>query len=230
MTENHQEQTAMSEKVETANVDPVPHQPIDDGVSETAAEGSKRRIRGALVKFNKGQWTRDKQPWVPGDLKFLVDGFFSQYELWLDSQLIAGRQRDEHGRWPERETLGYTDQSQWPIGLDKKPADPWGQGPTRYLYLIQEKSLDELTLIIRSMFGGRNFVQLAGKIENQRKYRPLAQAVINLKAGFGTSKTWGAVPAPEFGIVGWIGGTSIPSKPMLPPVSMAEELSDELPF
>jgi hypothetical protein len=96
----------------------------DDGFAAAAAEADQHMLRGQLIKFTDGQWTMNKSPipkgalWVPVKLAMV-------WVRWENKRPVQYEWPRSSGLLPGRESLGYDNESGWPLGLDGKPKDPW---------------------------------------------------------------------------------------------------------
>jgi hypothetical protein len=82
--------------------------------------------------------------------------------------------------WP-RESLGDLDESQWPIGLDNLPADPWQH--QMYLVLQRTTTMEMFTFVTSSKTGRRAVGNLLRHYDRVRKAHPDDCPVVRLKVG-----------------------------------------------
>ena len=132
---------------------------------------------------------------------------------------------------PEREELDDRDESTWEKGLDGRASDPWV-----YQYLVPfERANGELDVFVTSSFGGRRAIADLCNAYGRRARNNSGQPLIKLGVVEMMTKKFGAVPRPNFEIVGWVGGVEL--KRDMPAglaaaqsVDMRRELDDEIPF
>jgi hypothetical protein len=129
---------------------------------------------------------------------------------------------------PEREELDDLDQTQWPEGVDGKPADPW---VFQYLLPLEDPSSGEVVIFVASSFGGRRAVadlcqtwtRRAGKVLNG------GQPIVALAETDMPTRKFGRVPRPLFEVVGWDDAADDVS-PVAPSIALKHDLDDEIPF
>lgn len=197
-----------------------------------------------MLKFKKGDYISDGED-VPLGTKYLAHtlGWTKAWVHFVDQKVVERKNyRVARGeRAPEREKLPDQDQSKWPIGINKQPADPWVY---QYLLPMEDMHTGEIQIFVASSFGGRRAVadlcqlwsrraasmQKAGKIGGQ--------PVITLQMVMMPTKNFGDVPRPHFEVVGW----DDPDDPAAnvigpkPRVEVSEEalkkaeFNDEIPF
>jgi hypothetical protein len=141
----------------------------------------------------------------------------------------AGRVAEQYIGWPmlPREELGDLDESQWPLNVDGEPVDPWSN--QKFLCLVSCDNGRDFTFITAS-WGGRAAVEtLARQIANVRAGHPGAIAIVKLEIGAKTSPKYGAVPAPKFTIVRWVGIEQRPPQDSFEFVPNERERSRSLP-
>jgi hypothetical protein len=124
---------------------------------------------------------------------------------------------------PKREELGDTDESQWEVGLDGKPADPW----QHQLVLPILTRDDEMLLFTTTSLTGRRAVQLVLQhYARMQKRDPGFYPVIQLKvSGFQhRDDRIGWVKTPAFAIVGKAKAGAAKK------VDLPDDAGDEIPF
>jgi hypothetical protein len=127
---------------------------------------------------------------------------------------------------PERESLGNLDQSEWPEGLNKQPADPWQH---QICLVLQDRETGELFTFATSSISGRRAVgNLLRHYERLRKSHPDTYPAVHLKpGGFNHRDTRvGWVATPVFAVVGRAPADSVAK----PDTSLRGNLEDEIPF
>ena len=132
---------------------------------------------------------------------------------------------------PEREELGDTDESKWPLGPKKQPKDPWQN--TRFVYLIDPLTAEAFTFSTSS-WGGRGAVNdLAAAISRVRAARPNAVPLIELQAQPHQTK-FGRKSKPFFKVIEWRGDDLAKPGPQalkpLPAPALTAEMNDDIPW
>jgi hypothetical protein len=177
------------------------HRTLDDGVE--VVPGSEfvaflHEVQRGYIKFNEGG---------PPDVRMVRIG--------------------EDAEVPARESLGDSDQREWPVGLDGNKQDPWKEQ-----YAIP---------MARHDAGGELFVYVArgpvamnsvGDLLGRWRYHPKRQAglipVIRIENGTYPSKRFGGLkPKPILKVIDWVTRTGAPPPPLVP---ARIEVDDELPF
>jgi len=170
---------------------------VGDGFDEVPREGFGI-IRGHIVQYADAHYLIGKTE--PADGRELaVTGVTTAWDKWRGKE-VEHRITEPGQYHPERDELGDLDQSIWEIGLNGRSKDPWQD--TRYLYLIDPQTGEELTFITATAGGRKAVGDLASQIRNVRRGDPGAIAIIRLE-----STTWktrfGIKPRPSLKVVGW---------------------------
>jgi hypothetical protein len=194
------------------NVNTLINRTTSDGfaVQEPA---SASHIVGRLLKFKDGQYFIDKTELVPSGTLFVANNVVTGWIRWSDGKPAEFQITRAGDRHPEREELGHLDQEAWPLGLNKKPEDPWKD--TRYLHLINQKSGADLTFVTDSFGGRRAIGDLKAQIANVRNAHAQALPIITL-GSINWKTQYGEQPRPVFHVVDWIrrgGGQLALNKP-----------------
>jgi hypothetical protein len=166
-------------------------------------------IAGRLIKFSKdGDFTTtdDNKP-LPEDAEYILLAEETQIG-WLKFN-GAGEAPERHMgllfdgyEMPTRESLGDLDPSQWELGLDNQPADPWSH---QINIVLQHKDTNELYTFSTSSKTGRRAVgNLLRHYERMQRTRPGELPVVRLGKGGYTHKDArvGWVDTPVFVVVG----------------------------
>ena len=133
------------------------------------------------------------------------------------------------GHPPKREELGDDDPSQWEVGDDGKPRDPWVAQ-----WLLPMSPVDaegDLTVFATSSKGGINAIGLLCKVYGRSQRNGLLP-IVALKCASYKHPTYGKVLKPDLPIVGWHGAASPPQAPS-PSPSLSDgggEVLDVAPF
>jgi hypothetical protein len=163
---------------------------------------SASAIVGRLIKFDGSNFIVDKSEILPSGTRLVANAVVTAWVHWDDKKPVEHLITYAGQHHPEREELSDLDESQWPIGLNGEPNDPWKD--TRYVHLIDQKSGADYTFITDSIGGRRGVADLKGQVANVRSAHPTAKPVVVL--GPAPWKTrFGMKLRPNFAIVEWIG-------------------------
>jgi hypothetical protein len=178
----------------------------DDGWGDAAAENAGRVLRGTLLKFSEGTWSKGAGAEVKDGTQLVALGTVRAWVKWVSGK-PAKYEIPEAGRsMPEREDLGDLDEDAWEAGVDGKPKDPWQN--TRFVHLVDPLSAEIFTFSTSS-WGGRGAVaDLAEQIQRVRYANPGALPVVELSAAPMMTK-FGKKSKPLFKVVEWRKGGSL---------------------
>jgi hypothetical protein len=176
---------------------------IDDGVEVPA--GTKfvallHETRKGFIKFNDGG---------PPDVRMV--------------------RIDENAKVPERDELGDNNRTEWPIGLNGEPDDPWK--PQFVIPMARHDSGGELYVYVAR---GVVAMNSAGDLLGRWRYHPKRKAglvpVIHIESGTYPSKRFGGrKPKPVLKIDDWVTRTGEPP-PAIAKSSLSEELNDSIDY
>jgi hypothetical protein len=122
---------------------------------------------------------------------------------------------------PPREDLGDLDPTEWPLGLNGKPADPWLR---QILIPIQNIATSEIFTFQTTSTTGKTAVgALLRNYNRMRRGNPNEVPIIQLKPSSYMHRTFGKVNVPSFVICG---RTSLDSAQL---TTLADGLNDEIP-
>jgi hypothetical protein len=188
-----------------------------------------------ILKFKKGEYFIGEEEielgteylahtvgWVKCWIKF-VDGEVAERKLYR----VAFGEKP-----PLREDLDDRDETDWPEGLDGKPADPW---VFQYLLPLEDLKTGEIVIFVASSFGGKRAIaDLCDGYTKQTKRTGCGQPIIKLAKADMPTKKFGKVPRPLFEVVSW-DDTEVefiqPSPPMSPsPPTSDDDMNDSIPF
>jgi hypothetical protein len=189
--------------------------PANDGWGDAAAEAGERTIRGTLLKFADWRWTAGKEATPLATAAGWV--------RWENGKPVEHRMREPGRRLPDRDELGYTDETEWEDGPSGDPKDPWSN--TRWVYLVDPVTAEAFTFTTSS-WGGREAVgDLGDQISRMRSVHPDAVPTVELRA-LEKPTRFGRKSKPLFKVVGWkSAGTN---KPVVEKQITAKEGSDEV--
>jgi hypothetical protein len=186
-----------------------------------------------MMKFKKGVYTCDGEEIAIGTK--LIAHCIGWTKCWIKfvEQKVVERKiyRVARGeKAPERDQLDDNDQSKWPIGINRQPADPWVY---QYLLPMEDPRTSEVRIFVGSSFGGRRAVAdlCAAYSRRVQKNPSSGQPIITLQMLMMPTKNFGDVPRPHFEIAGWDDESQ---KPEIRAVSeellRREQFDDEIPF
>ena len=127
---------------------------------------------------------------------------------------------------PDRRSLGDLDESQWQLGLDGQPADPWVH---RMCLVLRNLATNEyVTFITQSKTGRRAVGSLLKHYDRMQRTDPEAYPVVRLKSGgyMHRDSRVGFVPTPAFAVV----GKTPKASAAIPDTSPSGDLDDSIPF
>jgi hypothetical protein len=185
----------------------------DDSWDHAAAESTHRIIRGTLLKFRNGNWSRGKEGTNLNEGTRLVAlDTAAAWVKWSDGKPIEYRLRQPGHRLPDRDDLGDGDKRYWGTGGDGKPIDPWQN--TRFVYFVDLATGEEYTFST-STWGGRSAISdLADQIQRERYSRPGVVPVVELRAAQMLTK-FGTKSKPFFKVINWRRTDEMNHKPNL---------------
>src|SRR5262249_54927239 len=183
---------------------------------QAAAHNSRPSFFGKILRFRKGDWLlgqeREQIPdtsrWI-GIMGEARHGFI-KWETVTDEDgntkkvpvHVVGKISDGY-QPPPRDTLGDNDKSQWKIGLNGKPEDPYK--PVVYLPLLSLDGEKVMTFTTSTPTGLPRFWQLVDKYQWIGQRHLGQYPVIELRASGYDDRRYGWVRVPDFEIVGWVG-------------------------
>jgi hypothetical protein len=191
----------------------------DSNGEELAAEAANDL--GTLLKFAKGTWTLGTDK-APADAEFVacpeacVIGWIR-----FDNQRVAERILKRPGdkrRLPDRDELSMADKLEWPLDSKGLPKDPW----TRQTYLPLIDGDGALVTFVSGSVGGKLAIGKLCSAYLKNKARP----IVKLDVGSFRSKEYGAIPAPDFNIIGFEGVEAETA----PQNEKDSDFSDRVPF
>jgi hypothetical protein len=217
--------------------------PAGDGWDDAAAEGETRMVRGSLLKFSDWRWTVGKEATaIDSGKRLLAVATSAAWIRWQDGKPVEYRIRRPGERLPEREELGFDDETEWDTGPSGEPKDPWAN--TRLLFLTDPATAEAYTFSTSSYGGRAAVIDLADAIQRMRLAHPNATPIVELHAVEMPTR-YGRKSKPLFKIVGWQ-SANVEGEPVKPAiverilpleeVKRAErqirdrEIDDDIPF
>ena len=194
----------------------------DDGFDQAAADAASRIVRGTLLKFSDGRWSKGKEGIPVADGAELVA--LSTAYGWV--KWVAGKpekyvMREPGKRLADRDELGDLDEAGWEDGPSGEPRDPWQE--SRFLYLVEQDTAESFTFSTSTWTGREAIVTLADQIALMRRARPNVVPVVAL--GSAPIQTrFGRKSKPVLQVMRWHGGDVEPAPPrQLPETTFGSE-------
>jgi hypothetical protein len=193
----------------------------ESNVEELAAEAANDL--GTLLKFAKGIWSLgdDKAP-VGAEFVACPEAVVIGW-VRFDDKKVAERilkRNDDKRRLPDRDELSMPDKADWPLDSKGLPKDPWVK--QHYLPLIDDSGA--LVTFVSGSVGGKLAVGKLCSAYLRNKSRP----IVKLDVGSFRSKEYGAIPAPDFNIIGFEGVEA--AEAPVEKEKSAAEFNDALPY
>jgi hypothetical protein len=161
-------------------------------------------IRGDLVLFKKGIWTRGNRPLADGSIFIAnLDEGVRGWQRWFDSRPAEHRLERIVGgnRLPMRDELGHLDQDQWETDRNGEPKDPWSM--VYFVALRDARTGADATFSTSSWGGQRGIRLLYRDFDLARARHPNLWPVLKPSSESRPHKSYGMIMEPRFVIVGW---------------------------
>ena len=193
----------------------------DDGF-ELVATPAGPNFRAVYMRFVKGTYElgAEREP-VPLGTQFIVIAAKEGWARVVRGEDVRRVPREPGKPFPQRNELGDTDQSQWPL-FDGQPSDPWTL--SNELLLIEKETGRPVIFASTSWTGREAVADLCRLITYQRRSRgPNAKPIVSIGVGTYRSRR-GPVATPKFTVLAWIdtNGTE------LGPSATANDLTEHL--
>ncbi|MCQ4188853.1 hypothetical protein [Methylocystis suflitae] len=192
---------------------------------------------GDFLKFVNGEYRSGEA--VMNGREFIPVHVTVCWVRWLDGRPAETLVTKPGERHPERVELGHDDESEWELGLDGRPSDPWRD--TRLVQLIDPKTAQAFTFTTSS-WGGRDAVEeLSRAIAFVRSAgHPGALPLIRLDVGRMRTR-FGPKPKPVLSVLDWrydrraeaLAAQNAPPEQIEAQAekpSLGEELNDSIPW
>jgi hypothetical protein len=209
---------------------------------QAAEENAGNYIQGDSIKFRDGRFYIGKEGRAaPDGMRLAVTDLRECWVRWENGRPAQHIERSPGTPRIKREELGYPDETEWEVGIDGRPQDPWQDA--RYLYLVDPKTAAIYTFTTAT-WGGRSAVaQLGDQIARAQRAHPGALPIVKLK--------WAEWPTrharktkPLFEIVDWRRSEGAETPPPSAPerqrgsvtiesgrrAPARQEIDDEVPF
>ena len=203
-----------------------------DGWDAAASDAANKPMKGASIKFDNGNYFLGKEKTLISAGKRFVAVDIAQGWMFLKKDTPAEYvMRPIGGPKPPRPD-SVADESEWPDGLDGKPADPWKY--TRFLYLLDPLTAETFTFTTATWGGLRGIDDLTQQIKLMRTTEAGAVPIVELQSAAWSTK-FGIKQRPFFKVVGWHIKETQASK-LIPDNSggssdgSPNDLNDDLPF
>jgi hypothetical protein len=211
-----------------AGTDVVPYDP-GGGDGFGVREKPTGLIRGTAFRFVDGKYfyTGSREE-LSGNAKLVAVGMVTAWQRWMGQELTDIRVTPDGDYHPSRDVLPDDDPTQWPIGKNGKPSDPWADA--RYVYFLHPTSAAEFTFV-SATWGGRIAVsQLKAQILTVRRVHPQAVPLVTFASAMMPTQH-GPKPRPQFLVTEWrnTGGGTVPAIAPATP-SWGRDMDDEIPF
>jgi hypothetical protein len=216
--------------------EPSNNLPMKDEVRNIGDEAQNDAGFQKMLKFKKGVYFCDGEE-IDIGTKYIAHciGWTKTWVHFADQKVVERKiYRVARGeKAPERDQLPDNDQSQWPIGINKQPADPWVY---QYLLPMEDPRSGEVRIFVGSSFGGRRAVAdlCAAYARHSTKHKGSGQPIVTLQMLMMPTKNFGDVPRPHFEIVGWDDEAATSEREPIRTVSeevlKKQEFDDEIPF
>lgn len=177
------------------------------------AQMMQTSIVGKLLRFSKGDWLvgqDDEELPVGTRLVANMDQLLVGWIKWIDQrpdQQIMGLLVEGY-KPPKRDTLGDTDENEWPTDAQGKPRDPWQF--TNYLLMkapgADGSDNDNVYTLTTSSKGGLGAIgKLATEYGKHMRMQPDQFPVIELDVDWYDHpvKEYGRIKIPLLDVVGW---------------------------
>jgi hypothetical protein len=218
----------------TSNPDNLP---VTDEIRNIGDQAENDAGFQKMLKFKKGNYICDNEE-VPLGTKYIAHciGWTKTWVRFVDQRVVERKvYRVARGeKAPERDALPDNDQSRWPIGINKQPADPWVY---QYLLPMEDPRSGEVRIFVGSSFGGRRAVAdlCAAYARRSAKSKGTGQPIVTLQMVMMPTKNFGDVPRPHFEIVGWDDAAEelekrSPIRTVSEEVLEKQEMDDDIPF
>jgi hypothetical protein len=187
-----------------------------------------------MLKFKKGEYFCDNQEVQLGTQMIAhCIGYTQVWIKFVNNEFIERKiyRRAKGERPVERESLGDLNESQWNIGLNGQPADPW---VLQSLLPMENPETEDVCVFVSASAGGRRAIaELVDRyVTRMRRHAASGQPMIRLHKIMMPTKKFGNVPRPLFDVVGW---TEQDVRPSIRDVQVPEtlgnaDMDDEIPF
>jgi hypothetical protein len=181
----------------------------NDGWADAAKDAEERIIRGTLLKFSDGRWSKGKEgtPVEDGTQLVAIDTAVG-WVRWVGGKPDRYVMRQPGRKLPEREELGDLDESEWEIGPNGEPRDPWQL--TRFVYLVDPVTAEFFTFSTSSWGGRIAVIDLADQVGRMRCAHPGAVPVVELSVAPMVTR-FGRKSRPLFRVTEWKAGGTVVS-------------------
>jgi hypothetical protein len=209
----------------------------DDGWDDAAAENAERVIKGTMLKFSDGRWTKGTGIEVKEGTALVALATAAGWVKWYEGKPAEYLMRQRGKKLLDRDELSDPEGcGTWETGPDGEPKDPWQN--TRFIDFVDPVSAEAFTFVTAS-WGGRHAVNdLAAQIQRVRYGEPGASPLVELRAEPWVTR-FGRKLRPCFRVIDWRGGE--PSRhgggprnggstPAMVEGSTVRSIDEEVPF
>jgi hypothetical protein len=171
-----------------------------DGWDQAGSDSANKPMKGQSIKFDAGAYFIGKEKTLVRPDKQFVAMDLREGWMFLKKDTPAEYAMRPIGEPKPPRPDSYADESEWPDGLDGKPADPWKY--TRFLYLLDPLTAETFTFTSSTWGGLRGIDDLTQQIKLMRTTEPGAVPIIELQSAAWSTK-FGIKQRPFFKVVGW---------------------------
>ena len=188
---------------------------------EAAAEAGSEF--GKILKFVKGEWQVGEDTVAEGTEFIAYIDELARAWIKFEDQSVTDRRivKIAMGHPPARKELGDTDASDWEVGEDGKPRDPWVMQWLLPMSLVSAES--DLTVFATSSKGGIGAIGTLCQVYGRSPRNGLLP-IVALKCASYKHPQYGKVLKPDLPIVRWHGTATTPAAPAAAP------FDDEIPY
>jgi hypothetical protein len=172
----------------------------DDGFNDTSS--SDRLIQGSVARCVDGVWSTSDGTKLTPDMQWIALGTAEAIQRWKNNKPVETIKKTLGVPLPDVEELNAKiPQSEWEMGLDRKPRSPY-----QHQYLVYLLNPNDASLItyINSTFGALKAVSaLKDKVKWMRALRGARVVPIVTLGSKPMPTTFGMKIRPEFVVVEW---------------------------
>jgi hypothetical protein len=172
----------------------------DDGFDDTSSDD--RLIQGSVLRCVDGHWSTDDKKPFPPDRELIALGTAEALQHWRNNKPIETIKKEAGKPLPDVDDLNdKIPESEWEMGLDKKPRAPWVR--QHVVYLLDPKDASVYTYI-NSTFGALKAVSaLKDRVRWMRALRGNRVVPIITLGSKPMATAFGMKIRPEFVVVEW---------------------------
>lgn len=186
----------------------------------------------AILKFVKTEYICNKQVVELGtEYTAHCLGYSKMWVKFVDKKPVERKvyRMGENFRVPERDEMPDNDRTQWPLGFDHQPSDPWS---LQYVLPMQDVRSEQRVLFVTGSIGGKRAISDLVTTYTRKciKTPGTGLPIIKLDRTTFPSTKWGNVQRPLFTIIGWEAGGGAIREVDVEDIKKHDEMDDEIPF